>query len=105
MILGRDHWFDCFGIGKSQYRNLRTGQKLFNDDVTAAFTENFIFHHGANCLLCLRKILRNDHAFSQCQTVRFNNRRIDVFGADIVNCLVRVVEHLILSSRNMVFFH
>ena len=73
--------------------------------MVTAGAENFVLHHGANGLFCLCKIFRNDNAFSKSQTIGFNNRRIGVFGADIFNCPIRVVEHFILSGRNMIFFH
>ena len=98
------HRHHRFAVGKRQNRNLRSGQKFFDDDAAAAFAENLILHHGAYRVPGFFDCFRDHNAFTECQSVRLNDDRR--FGSfQIGDRCRRITEGLVRCGRNLVFFH
>ena len=105
MIHGRYHRLYGFAVSKAENRDFRPGQKFFNYNLRAAFTKDFVFHDGSNCIKCLRFILCNHNAFSQCQAVCFNDSRIGILFPEISLCFLRVMKYSVFCSRNVILLH
>ncbi|CCZ83714.1 unknown [Ruminococcus sp. CAG:254] len=99
------HRNNGFPVCKGKYRNFRPCQKFFYNNRAAAFAEHLVFHHALDSLFCFFQIGCNDNAFSQSQTICFDDGRELIFLLDVCNGCICIVENFILCGRNVILLH
>ena len=105
MIHRGHHRNNGLAICKGKYRNFRPCQKFFYNNGAAAFAEHLVFHHALDSLFCFFQIGCNDNAFSQSQTICFDDGRELIFLLDVCNGCICIVENFILCGRNVILLH
>ena len=104
VVHGRNHRNNGFSVGEGKNGNFRAGEEFFDYDVIAAFSENFVFHHGMNSFNCGFSGFGNNYAFSKRKTVSFDNGG-DGCGFKIFKSGFHIVKYFVFSGGNSVFFH
>ena len=104
MIHRRDHRHHGLAVGKGQNRYLWAREELLDDHLIATLAKDLILHDDMDGGARLGKIVGNDHALAQCQTVGLDH---DGVGGvvQILQSVGRLAEHLVSGGGNTVFLH
>ena len=105
VVHGGNHWFYGFTVNKCQNGNFRTGEEFFHNDLVAACTEDFVFHDFMDAVFCFLQVFRDDNAFTQSKTIRFDNHWEFVGFLHVLHCFYRIGEHFVSSSWNAKLLH
>ena len=105
MIHGGYHRLYGLAVGERQNCDLRTGHEFLDNYLAAGFSELAVKQHGLYSRLSLFKILRDDNALAERQTVALDNSRVAVLRLYVLDCLVSVGEGLVARSGDTVLLH
>ena len=104
MILCGSHRLDGLAVHIRKYRHFSSGHELFYHHCIAGCTEFLVFHDGFYAVFCFFWRITDQHTFSECQSVCFqNNREICLF--QICKCCGCIGKCFVSSGRNIIFFH
>ena len=104
VVHGGHHGHHGLPVGKGQDRDLRPGEKFFNDHPAAALTEHALLHHGDHGLSGLLAGLGDDDALAQSQAIGLDHDG-HFCRFQIAERRRRVVKALIGGGGDAIFLH